>query len=151
MERFHGGKVVSFRLPHETPLSVLNFLTDLKAEYQRKFSSEIADRFVATIKEEAEGKPQKKVDYSLNIPIPENLTPEEIRYLQNHRTKALIGQLIVQLLKEPTSEIKINSSEEEKTVIKSTQDEESEKEFVDNEALREFAQNTFLNFDDDDD
>jgi hypothetical protein len=88
---------------------------------------------------------------SLDIPIPENLTPEKIRYLQNHRTKALIGQLIVQLLKDPTSEIKINSSEEEKTVIKSTQDEESEKEFVDNETLREFTQNTCLNFDDDDD
>jgi len=52
---------VSFRLPHETPLAVLDFLTDLKEEHQRKFSSEIADRFIATMQEEIAGKPKKSL------------------------------------------------------------------------------------------
>lgn len=145
MEKFHGGKVVSFRLPHETPIDVLNFLTDLKEEHQRKFSSEIADRFVATMQEELAGKPKKKFDKSLSIPIPEDLTPEEIKYLQNHRTKAIIGQLLVQLLKDPTAEIKINSSEEEKIINK----EEPKKSFVNDQKLQSFAQQNFLDFDDD--
>jgi len=55
--------------------------------------------------------------------------------------------LIVQLLKDPTAEIKINSSEEEKTTNK----EEQKKSFVSDKKLQSFAQQNFLDFDDDDD
>lgn len=167
MEQFHGGKVVSFRLPQETPLSVLHFLTILKEEKQRKFSKEVANRFVAAIKEEAEGNTFKTLDYnSVNIPIPKDLSPDEMKYLQNPRTQAMLGQLIVQVLKEPTSEIKITSPEKETTLSRSAepkttpnetteepleQSNQANKEFIEDEKLQSFAQNTFLNFDDDDD
>ncbi|MCM3006863.1 hypothetical protein [Priestia koreensis] len=151
MDSFHGGKVISFRLPHETPKPVLKHLTKLKKKHQRKFSSEISDRFVAAIQEEiSSGKSSVKPDKQLVIPLPDELTTEETKYLQSYRTKAIIGQLIVQLLKDPTAEVALPLDEEgEKPAAKTK--EEPKEEFIKNDMLRSFAQKTFLDFDDDDD
>lgn len=143
MQHFEGGKVVSFRLPHDTPQQVLKHLNKLKEKHGRKFSSEIAEKFVASIQEELVN---KNPENYLVIPYPKYFKKEAREFLQNDRARAMIGQLIAQLLKDPTSEITLNSSEEEKTT-----DNNPKEEFIDNEALKSFAQKTFLDFDDDDD
>ncbi|MEC0259360.1 hypothetical protein [Paenibacillus lautus] len=145
MSDFQGGKVVSFRLPHDVPHIVSEYLDTLKKTHDRKFSREIADRFVQAIEKEALfGRPHKQ----LVIPYPENLTDEEKIFLNSDRTKALIGQLVVHLLSNPSEmalpRINTQLPAEEQTSSK------REEPFITNETITSFVEKTFLNFDDDD-
>lgn len=146
---FQGGKVVSFRLPHNVPQIVSEHLEHLRKTHGRKFSSEIADRFVQAIEKEALfGRPDKQ----LVIPFPKNLTEEEKVFLQSDRSKALIGQLIVQLLSNP-SEVTVHTVDpDSKLGYENTENgrKPSEDLFITNEAVKGFVNQNFLNFDDDD-
>ncbi|MBE7901108.1 hypothetical protein G7L40_27045 (plasmid) [Paenibacillus polymyxa] len=139
---FQGGKVVSFRLPHDVPKTVSNYLMNLKEIHKRKFSSEIADRFVQAIEKEALfQRPEKQ----LVIPFPENLTEEEKKFLKSDKTKALIGQLVVQLVRNP-SEVPIQRQAAPAANNKQKDDtpDPSQSAFETNSTIREFTRKTFL-------
>ncbi|ALP39417.1 hypothetical protein ASL14_26445 (plasmid) [Paenibacillus sp. IHB B 3084] len=140
---FQGGKVVSFRLPHDVPKTVSDYLGNLKEIHQRKFSSEIAERFVQAIEKEALfQRPEKQ----LVIPFPENLTEEEKKFLKSDKTKALIGQLVVQLVSNP-SEVPIPRLTAPAVVNSKPKDnipDPRQASFETNSTIRNFTRKTFL-------
>ncbi|MEI4926480.1 hypothetical protein Q8G50_28605, partial [Klebsiella pneumoniae] len=91
-------------------------------------------------------------DKQLVIPFPKNLTEEEKDFLQSDRSKALIGQLIVQLLSNP-SEVTVHTVDpDSKLGYENTENEKKSSEdiFITNDAVKGFVNQNFLNFDDDD-
>jgi len=145
MSEFTPGKVISFRLPKATPTRVLTHLDELKKEHGRKFGGIMASRFVQMVDQEIN---KKHPEEMLVIPLPTGVSEEEKEFLRNEKNQALIGQLIVQLLKEPG---KIAELPRDMDTEVQEPKEPEEKPYIQNEALLSFAQKTFLDFDDDDD
>ncbi|MES1042602.1 hypothetical protein [Peribacillus simplex] len=139
MEQFEPGKTISFRLPSDTPLHVSEYLISRKKELGRKFSSEIAPIFVKAVSQKALGNTDSD---QITISLPEGLTAEQKEWMNHPNTKALIGQLLYQVVTKPTKAFEFNqpleNKKEEKTAFKA------------NAAIQKFAQKTFLDFDDDD-
>lgn len=142
MSEFIPGKVISFRLPRTTPKRVLAHLEDLKSQHGRKFSSMLSSKFVQMLDEEIK---KENPNDMMMIPIPTGIGEDERDFLQNEKNQALIGQLIIQLLKEPDKVITLPESEQ------TAESQPEKKPYIQNTALQSFAQKTFLNFDDDDD
>ncbi|MDW7617269.1 hypothetical protein SC499_21965 [Peribacillus simplex] len=138
MEQFEPGKTISFRLPSDTPLHVSEYLIRRKKELGRKFSSEIAPIFVKAVSQKALGNTDSD---QITISLPEGLTAEQKEWMNHPNTRALIGQLLYQVVTQPTKAFEFNQTlenkQEEKTAFKA------------NAAIQKFAQKTFLDFDDD--
>ncbi|MGG0413708.1 hypothetical protein [Peribacillus simplex] len=139
MEQFEPGKTISFRLPSDTPLHVSEYLISRKKELGRKFSSEIAPIFVKAVSQKALGNTDSD---QITINLPEGLSAEQKEWMNHPNTRALIGQLLYQVVNKPTKAFEFNQTlenkQEEKTAFKA------------NAAIQKFAQKTFLDFDDDD-
>jgi hypothetical protein len=141
MDHFEPGKTISFRLPHDTPLYVLEDLTKRKKALGRKFSSDIASIFVDAISQKALDNEKHE---QVIIPLPTGLTSEQKDWINHPHTKSLLSQMLYQVVNKPnipfdfTEPVNKKVSEEPKT-------------FQANQAIQNFAQKTFLNFDDDDD
>jgi hypothetical protein len=142
MEPYGPGKTISFRLPHDTPEHVYQYLNKRKKILGRKFSSEIAPLFVQSISEKALQDQQGDI---LEVPIPKGLTNEQLDWLTHPNTQALIGQLLHQMVKQPLKPLDL-----EPPVVESVS-QESSSSFKTNNAITNFAKKTFLDFDDDDD
>ncbi|MGM0890082.1 MAG: hypothetical protein ACQEW5_24790 [Bacillota bacterium] len=139
MEQFEPGKTISFRLPSDTPLHVSEYLISRKKELGRKFSSEIAPIFVKAVSQKALGNTDSD---QITISLPEGLTTEQKEWMNHPNTRALIGQLLYQVVTSPTKAFEFNQTLENKHEEKSA--------FKVNAAIQKFAQKTFLDFDDDD-
>ncbi|MFD4819699.1 hypothetical protein [Peribacillus butanolivorans] len=141
-ERFEPGKTVSFRLPPDTPLHVVDYLTQKKNELGRKFSSEIAPIFVEAVSQKALGNAENA---QISITLPEGLTADQKEWVKHPNTKALISQLLYQVVTKPTTPLDFDQQLLKDPV------EEKEPVFKTNAMIQSFAQKTFLNFDEDDD
>lgn len=139
MEQFEPGKTISFRLPSDTPLHVSEYLISRKKELGRKFSSEIAPIFVKAVSQKALGDTDSD---QITISLPEGLTAEQKEWMNHPNTRALIGQLLYQVVTKPTKAFEFNQTLENK--------QEEKAAFKANAAIQKFAQKTFLDFDDDD-
>lgn len=139
MEQFEPGKTISFRLPSDTPLHVSEYLISRKKKLGRKFSSEIAPIFVKAVSQKALGNTDSD---QITVSLPEGLTAEQKEWMNHPNTRALIGQLLYQVVTKPNKVFEFNQTlenkQEEKTAFKA------------NAAIQKFAQKTFLDFDDDD-
>jgi len=102
----------------------------------------LSSKFVQMLDEEIK---KENPNDMLMIPIPTGISEDEREFLQNEKNQALIGQLIIQLLKEPDKVVELPKAE------KITEPKSEEKSYIQNKTLQSFAQKTFLNFDDDDD
>lgn len=143
MEQFGPGKTISFRLPNDTPEHVFRYLNRRKKRLGRKFSSEIAPLFVDSIAEKAL---QGTQPYSVSIPIPKGLSDEQKDWISHPSTRALIGQLLYQMVKEPVKPLQLDLP-----TPQASPDDESKSSFKTNKTIQNFAKKTFLNFDDDED
>ncbi|MDM5224529.1 hypothetical protein QUF86_28235 [Peribacillus sp. NJ11] len=139
MEQFEPGKTISFRLPSDTPLHVSEYLISRKKELGRKFSSEIAPIFVKAVSQKALGNTDSD---QITISLPEGLTAEQKEWMNHPNTRALIGQLLYQVVTKPNKAFEFNQTLENK--------QEENTAFKANAAIQKFAQKTFLDFDDDD-
>jgi hypothetical protein len=142
MDRFEPGKTISFRLPADTPLHVLEDLTERKRKLGRKFSSDIASIFVEAISQQVHN--HEKYEQVI-IPLPPGLTAEQKEWINHAHTKSLFSQLLYQVVNRPNTPFNFTEPEN-KTVP-----EEPKSIFKANAAIQKFAQKTFMNFDDDDD
>jgi hypothetical protein len=140
MEEFEPGKTISFRLPSDTPTHVSKYLSGRKKKLGRKFSSEIAPLFVDAIAKKA--LETENVD-QINILLPKGLTQEQKDWLNQPNTKALISQLLYQVITRPTTGFDFS-----RQIIK--EEESNPSPFKVNHTIQNFAHKTFLNFDDDD-
>lgn len=142
MEQFEPGKTISFRLPSDTPIHVSKYLNKRKKKLGRKFSSEIAPIFVEAIS-------QKALDISdtdqVTISLPKGLTSEQKDWINHPNTKALISQLLYQVVS--SNSAPFDFSQTSKTNKNDKADTDS---FKVTNTIQNFAQKTFLNFDDDD-
>lgn len=143
MEQFEPGKTISFRLPSDTPLHVLEDLTKRKKTLGRKFSSDIAPIFVDAISKRVQADEKHE---QVIIPLPNDLTVEQKEWINHPYTKSLISQMLYQVINKPHTPFDFTEPEpkDEKTI-------DNVKTFQVNQTIQNFAQKTFLNFDDDDD
>ncbi|MDQ0862378.1 hypothetical protein [Bacillus sp. V2I10] len=141
MEQFEPGKTISFRLPQDTPVSVSKYLTRRKNRLGRKFSSEIAPLFVSAISQKIS---KTSEEDTISVPLPKGITNEQKEWLNHPHTKALISQLLYQVINKPASGFDFDTN-----VVKN-EDIDSQS-FKVNNTVKNFAQKTFLNFEDDDD
>ncbi|MFB4165623.1 hypothetical protein ACE1TI_17945 [Alteribacillus sp. JSM 102045] len=139
MDKVAPGKVISIRLPMDTPSYVTKYLNERKKEAGRKFSGELA-----TLLTEAISNKQLDVEEEnrLVIPIPKGLTEDQKEWLRNPHTRAMVSQLLFQVVEQPLEpfEFQKQSSEDNK---------EDTKTFKANSKIANFAAKTF-DFDDDD-
>lgn len=145
-KEYHPKDLLQFRLPVDTPPDVIKHLNKLSRKHGRKFGSEIADRLINTIETEAL---TNKKGNSIVVPLPEDLTDREKKKLESEEVRILIGQLALQLIREPAKAVRLSSEEDE---VSKTDDNESAEtaSVIQNEKVLQFAQDNFLDFDDDD-
>lgn len=142
-ERFEPGKTISFRLPPDTPVHVVDYLTQKKNELGRKFSSEISPIFVEAVSRKALGNSDNE---QIAITLPEGLTADQKEWVNNPHTKALFSQLLYQVVTKPTTPLDFNQQ-----LPMEDQMADKKPAFKTNALIQNFAKKTFLNFDDDDD
>lgn len=146
-KEYRPKDLLQFRLPVDTPSDVIKHLNKLSRKHGRKFGSEIADRLINTIETEAL---TAKKGNSIVVPLPEDLTDREKKKLASEEVRILIGQLALQLIREPAKAVRLSSEEDE---VSKTDDNKSPETapVIQNEKVLQFAQDNFLDFDDDDD
>ena len=143
-DKLEPGKTISFRLPNHTPSHVISYLNKLKKTEGRKFSSKIAPLFVDAIDDRITQ--SDSGDYSL--PLSEDLSDEEMQWLENKHTKALISQIISKLATDPAKAFELLAQNDEPKEETS----QSEKLFQANDVAASFMDQAFFaDLDDDDD
>ncbi|MGG0741255.1 hypothetical protein [Niallia taxi] len=147
MDFYETGKTISFRLPQNTPNSVIEHLNKRKNTLGRNFSREIAPLFVKAIEESLEENGEKTV----SIPLPPDLTTDQINWINSSYTKTLLSQLIYHVVNKPGSPFSFGEDvpQAEKKPIEKVQ--EQKNNFKVNSTTSSFIQKNFLDFDDDDD
>ncbi|MGA9286802.1 MAG: hypothetical protein WBV93_00520 [Anaerobacillus sp.] len=143
-DQLEPGKTISFRLPNHTPSHVITYLNKLKKTEGRKFSSKIAPLFVDAIDDLIT---QTDSD-NYSLPLSGNLSKEEMQWLENKHTKALISQIVLKLATDPEKAFELlaqnNEPQEEQP--------QSEKLFQANDVAASFMDQAFFaDLDDDDD
>ncbi|WP_154319554.1 hypothetical protein [Metabacillus idriensis] len=141
MEQFEPGKTISFRLPHDTPVSVSKYLTRRKTRLGRKFSSEIAPLFVDAISRKIS---KTSEEDTISVPLPKGITNDQKEWLNHPQTKALISQLLYQVINKPATGFDFDT-------IEGKNEDTPSQSFKVNDTVKNFAQKTFLTFEDDDD
>jgi len=144
---YETGKTISFRLPQNTPKSVIEHLNKRKNTLGRNFSREIAPLFVKAIEESLEESGEKNI----NIPLPPDLTTEQMNWLNSSYTKSLLSQLIFHVVNKQGSPFTLGEDvlQAEKKPIEKVK--EQKNTFKVNSTTSSFIQKNFLDFDDDDD
>jgi hypothetical protein len=144
-DQLEPGKTISFRLPNHTPSHVITYLNKLKKTEGRKFSSKIAPLFVDAIDDLII---QTDSD-NYSLPLSENLSKEEMQWLENKHTKALISQIVLKLATDPAKAFELLSQNNEPQQEEQSQ---SEKLFQANDVAASFMDQAFFSdLDDDDD
>ncbi|QPR70598.1 hypothetical protein I6G80_00470 (plasmid) [Bacillus licheniformis] len=87
---------------------------------------------------------------SIIVPLPEDLTYNESKKLESEEVRTLIGQLALQLIREPAKAVRLSSEEDEGSKTDDNKSSETAP-VIQNEKVLQFAQDNFLDFDDDDD
>lgn len=146
-KEYQPKDLVQFRLPVSTPPTVIKHLNKLSRKHGRKFGSEIADRLINTIEQETL---TNKKGNNIVVPLPEDLTDRERKKLASDEVRTLIGQLAIQLLREPAKVVRPSSEEDDVSKVEDNESPETAP-VIQNEKVLNFAKETFLNFDDDDD
>lgn len=89
-----SGDVLSFRLPSDTPVEILDYLTELKRKVGRNYSQNLAHMLLIG----ARG----MVHNQLQIALPETITEEQQEWLNNSITQRMLQLLIVNFLDNPS-------------------------------------------------
>jgi len=143
---YEKGKTISFRLPQNTPKSVIEHLNKRKHTLGRNFSREIAPLFVKAVEESLEVSGEK----TISIPLPSDLTTDQIDWINSSYTKALLSQLIYHVVNKQGSPFRLGED------VLRTENKQSEKvqevktTFKVNSTTSSFIQKNFLDFEDDD-
>lgn len=132
MEIKKGG-VISFRLPHDTSIEILNYLNNLKNTTGRTFSSRILQIFLNGLANEHQ---DTKNDYII-FKIPKEFPYEKKKWLQSKETQ----QYILTVLTQPFAISTIPTIATETLIMENSQDK------IPNETAS-FIYNNFINFDD---
>ena len=146
MDFYETGKTISFRLPQNTPKSVIEHLNKRKNTLGRNFSREIAPLFVKAIEESLEESGEKTV----NIPLPPDLTTDQINWLNSSYTKSLLSQLIYHVVNKPGSPFPLGEDVPQAEKKPTEKVQEQKNTFKVNKTTSSFIQKNFLDFDDDD-
>ena len=147
MDFYEKGKTISFRLPQNTPKSVIEHLNKRKHTLGRTFSREIALLWVKAVGESLEENGEK----TISVPLPPDLTTDQIDWLNSSYTKSLLSQLIYHVVNKQGTPFQfgddvlrtVNNQTEKVQEVKTT--------FKVNSTTSSFIQKNFLDFDDDDD
>ncbi|MGY3219334.1 MULTISPECIES: hypothetical protein [Bacillus] len=143
---FQPKDKIQLRLPVDTPPDVIKFINKLSRKYGRNFSGEMVRRLISVLETELQINKTKR--NRILVPLPEDLTYNESKKLESEEVRTLIGQLALQLIREPAKAVRLSSKEDE---VNNTDDKSPETAPVMNEKVLKFAQDNFLDFDDDDD
>lgn len=147
MDFYEPGKTISFRLPQNTPKTVIEHLNQRKDTLGRNFSREIAPLFINAIEDSLKNSQVETV----NIPLPSDLTKDQLDWINSSYTKSLLSQLIFQVINKPGSPFSFGESVLATDSDKNDVAELETSSFKVNSTTSSFIQKTFLNFDDDDD
>lgn len=139
MEQYSPGKVISFRLPNDTPNHVIKHLNARKKKLERRFSAEVASLFIDAVSQKALNISEKD---SISVQLPKRLTEEQKEWLRNPYTRSMISQLLYQIVQKPSEPFDFNQGPLNK--------EKKDETFRANSTIANFAAKTF-DFDDDDD
>lgn len=90
-----AGDPVSFRLPVNTPIEVLNHLTNLKGSGE--FGKECSRVFINAIQEKISDAPM------ISLELPEALPPEKQQWIESKESQRIIGKWLHQLLTEKST------------------------------------------------
>lgn len=143
---FQPKDKIQLRLPVDTPPDVIKYINKLSRKYGRNFSGEMVRRLISVLETELQINKTKR--NSIIVPLPEDLTHNESKKLESEEVRTLIGQLTLQLIREPAKAVRLSSKEEE---VNKTDDKSPETApVIQNEKVLQFAQDNFLDFDDDD-
>ncbi|MEK5009591.1 hypothetical protein MHI11_20750 [Bacillus sp. FSL K6-3312] len=142
---FQPKDKIQLRLPVDTPPDVIKFINKLSRKYGRNFSGEMVRRLISVLETELQINKTKR--NRILVPLPEDLTYNESKKLESEEVRTLIGQLALQLIREPAKAVRLSSKEDE---VNNT-DDKSPETVIQNEKVLKFAQDNFLDFDDDDD
>ncbi|MFP7474297.1 hypothetical protein SFC55_25260 [Niallia taxi] len=147
MDFYEKGKTISFRLPQNTPKSVIEHLNKRKITLGRNFSREIAPLFVKAIEESLE----KSGEKTISIPLPPDLTTDQMNWLNSSYTKSLLSQLIYHVVNKQGSPFVFGEDVQQIDNRQSEKVQEVKTTFKVNSTTGSFIQKNFLDFDDDDD
>lgn len=139
MDQYSPGKVISFRLPNDTPTHVIKHLNARKKKLERKFSAEIASLFIDAVSKKALNTSDQD---SISIQLPKGLTEEQKDWLRNPHTLSMISQMLYQVVQKPLDPFDFNQEPANK--------EKNSEPFKAHSNIAKFAAKTF-DFDDDDD
>ena len=143
---FQPKDKIQLRLPVDTSPDVIKYINKLSRRYGRNFSGEMVRRLISVLETELQINKTKR--NSIIVPLPEDLTYNESKKLESEEVRTLIGQLALQLIREPAKAVRLSSKEDEVT---KTDDKSPETApVIQNEKVLQFAQDNFLDFDDDD-
>lgn len=145
---FQPKDKIQLRLPVDTSPDVIKYINKLSRRYGRNFSGEMVRRLISVLETELQINKTKR--NSIIVPLPEDLTYNESKKLESEEVRSLIGQLALQLIREPAKAVRLSSEEDE---VSKTDDNKSPETapVIQNEKILQFAQDNFLDFDDDDD
>ncbi len=93
MNHFQAGKVVSFRLPSDTPKNILEYLNAEKEKNGRGFGTELAHLLMEGIESRT-----KKIGNEVLIPLPDNLSESQKNWLREETTKQILVQWLFQIM-----------------------------------------------------
>lgn len=148
MDFYEKGKTISFRLPQNTPKSVIEHLNKRKHTLGRNFSREIAPLFVKAIEESLEEVGEK----TISIPLPSDLTTDQMNWINSSYTKSLLSQLIYHVVNKQGSPFLFGEDGVQQAENKQSEKvQEAKSTFKVNSTTSSFVQKNFLDFDDDDD
>jgi len=88
------GDVLSFRLPSDTPVEILDYLTALKRKVGRNYSQNLAQMLLIG----ARGMVHKQ----LHIELPETMSQEQQEWLNSSISQRMLQMLIVNFLENPS-------------------------------------------------
>ncbi|MEK4671069.1 hypothetical protein [Niallia sp. FSL R7-0271] len=146
MDFYEPGKTISFRLPQNTPKAVIEHLNKRKVKIGRNFSREIAPLFVNAIDDAL----KKSQTETVNIPLPSDLTKDQLDWINSSYTKSLLSQLIYQVINKPGTPFAFDEGIQAIDSKENVEVQQETTSFKVNSTTSNFVQKTFLNFDDDD-
>ncbi|HEO2443873.1 hypothetical protein N0B30_23755 [Bacillus subtilis] len=145
---FQPKDKIQLRLPVDTSPDVIKYINRLSRRYGRNFSKEMVHRLISVLETELQINKTKR--NSIIVPLPEKLTYHESKKLESEEVRSLIGQLALQLIREPAKAVRLSSEEDEVSKAGDNKSPETAP-VIQNEKVLQFAQDNFLDFDDDDD
>lgn len=138
---FNPGDVLSLRLPNTLSDRDLEGINQLKETLGRDFNKTIIPILLQAVNEYI-----SKTEKEITIPLPEKLNSEQENQFNQPIVKQLIGQLVYQLILNPSQPLNVNTSQQQATPIEEKEDTNN---FTNSFGAKFVANNLFDDEDDD--